>query len=260
MKNEFKYTTDGRKVVVIGNLNSQEKIVQEIFVSNGIEIPSGENFVVKSLHDSPSKSWKELEVEKINSSYEKTKNQYNLELKRLRDAYRKECSELREKIKYTANAVKNVSEDSFNTLLMFLTDEIKYIVINRYGTIKLVEWSEFNQLYNERLRLLSIFGSDNGTLTYKIGQFYDYSGDHTTFYPFKTKEEALVKLEELVLNKGITEDNLKIAKEYGIKFKQEDIDKYKEDLKEMYKRNIESYSKNIQQSNDKIKEIDNLEL
>jgi hypothetical protein len=48
-----KYTSDGKKVVIIGNLNSQEKIVQEIFIINGQEVPSGENFVVKSLHDFP---------------------------------------------------------------------------------------------------------------------------------------------------------------------------------------------------------------
>ena len=45
----IKYTTDGKKVVVIGNLNSQEKIVQEVFIINDAEIPSGENFVVTSF-------------------------------------------------------------------------------------------------------------------------------------------------------------------------------------------------------------------
>lgn len=46
---EIKYTTCGKKVVVIGDLNQTEKIVQEIFVTNdGAEIPSGERFVVKA--------------------------------------------------------------------------------------------------------------------------------------------------------------------------------------------------------------------
>jgi hypothetical protein len=47
MQKEIKFTADGKKVVVIGSLNSQEKIVQEIFVFDGSEIPSGEHFVVK---------------------------------------------------------------------------------------------------------------------------------------------------------------------------------------------------------------------
>lgn len=64
---EKKYLSDGRKVVIVGKLNNQETIVQEIFVTNnGSEIPSGENFVVKSLHDEPIMSYqkkKEKELE-----------------------------------------------------------------------------------------------------------------------------------------------------------------------------------------------------
>ena len=42
-KQSIKYTTDGKKVVVIGDLNQTEKIVQEIYVTDdGCEIPQGE--------------------------------------------------------------------------------------------------------------------------------------------------------------------------------------------------------------------------
>ena len=75
MKNEnIKYTTDGRKVVIIGDLNQTEKIVQEIFVTeDGAEIPSGERFVVKSLLDTPAKSWKEKNIADLEARYEKDK-------------------------------------------------------------------------------------------------------------------------------------------------------------------------------------------
>jgi hypothetical protein len=75
MKPEIKYTTDGKKVIVVGNLNSQEKIVQEIFIVDGNEIPSGENFVTKSLHDFPAISWKESELIKLESRYEKERKE-----------------------------------------------------------------------------------------------------------------------------------------------------------------------------------------
>lgn len=61
----IKYTTDGKKVKVLGNLNSQEKIVQEIFIVNESEIPSGEHFVVKTLHDAPAVSWKEKNLKRV---------------------------------------------------------------------------------------------------------------------------------------------------------------------------------------------------
>jgi len=58
----FKYLSDGRKVIVIGDLNDSEKIVQEIFVTEGgAEIPSGKNFTATNLHDTPVLSWKEKE-------------------------------------------------------------------------------------------------------------------------------------------------------------------------------------------------------
>ena len=69
--NEIKYTTDGKKVVVIGDLNQTEKIVQEIFVTeDGCEIPSGERFVVKSLLDKPSISWKEKTLLDLEARFE----------------------------------------------------------------------------------------------------------------------------------------------------------------------------------------------
>lgn len=54
---EFKYTTQGKKVRIMGKLNSTEYIVQEVFVDDkGNEIHAGENFVTKNLLDAPAKS------------------------------------------------------------------------------------------------------------------------------------------------------------------------------------------------------------
>lgn len=80
MKN-IKYTTDGKKVVVIGDLNQTDKIVQEIFVTEqGDEIPQGERFVVKNLLDSPAKSWVESEL--LQAFQNKKKENFN---KNIRD-------------------------------------------------------------------------------------------------------------------------------------------------------------------------------
>ena len=83
MKN-IKYTTDGKKVVVIGDLNQTEKIVQEIFVTkDGDEVPSGERFVVKSLLDEPAKSWKEIKLEQIEKDYTTKTCEWELKIKSL---------------------------------------------------------------------------------------------------------------------------------------------------------------------------------
>lgn len=107
MNREIKYTTDGRKVLVLANLNSQEKIVQEIFVINNIEVPSGENFVVKALHDAPAISWKEAELKKLHESYEKQKAEYTKMIDALNKDSREKTSLLRNKLEYVGQALKN---------------------------------------------------------------------------------------------------------------------------------------------------------
>ncbi|HEI9857545.1 TPA: hypothetical protein SLO96_000850 [Proteus mirabilis] len=64
---ETKFLSDGRKVAVLGKLNTTESIVQEIFVTDsGVEIPSGENFTTKSLHDEPEKATKKESLKGLN--------------------------------------------------------------------------------------------------------------------------------------------------------------------------------------------------
>ena len=56
-----------------------------MFIVDGNEIPSGENFVVKSLHDAPAVSWKQKEIEKRDNAYEVAKKDNDAELLRLRN-------------------------------------------------------------------------------------------------------------------------------------------------------------------------------
>lgn len=84
----IKYTTDGKKVVVLGDLNSNEKIVQEIFITpSGNELPGGENFVVKSLLDEPAKSWKEEEIAKLEKRYNDRKREIQRDMDDLEEKY-----------------------------------------------------------------------------------------------------------------------------------------------------------------------------
>ena len=73
---DCKYLSDGRKVVVVGVLNQTETIVQEVFVTkSGDEIPSGERFVVKSLHDAPVLSYKTKEEARLLKRIESEKKE-----------------------------------------------------------------------------------------------------------------------------------------------------------------------------------------
>ena len=124
----FKYTDDGRKVVVIAPLNAKETIVQEVFVSSGQEIPSGENFVVKNLHDSPVVSWKEKNLAELEQRYERRKLEIDRETEQMNrkhaDAQREATAFIREKLHWR----KNIKIEALDTLFRFLNDEITHIV------------------------------------------------------------------------------------------------------------------------------------
>lgn len=242
---EIKFTADGKKVVVIGSLNSQEKIVQEIFIINGNEIPSGENFVVKSLHDAPAISWKDAELKKINDRYETEKKKYEVEIEKNYKAYKERASELRAKMSHIGLALKNANEKSFETLVDFITGEIKWVVVNHYD-LEILEIDKFTQMYEDKLRLFSLFGNDDGTFTYAVGDYYDFSGGNKKFYPFKTYDEAIAKFKDVVLAKGVSDRTLLLCEKYGFVFPDSEIKEYKsKQVLELEKR-IASYNEQIQ--------------
>jgi hypothetical protein len=244
MNIEVKFTTDGKKVVVIGSLNSTEKIVQEIFIVDGSEIPSGEHFVVKSLHDAPAVSWKENELKKLEERYESESKKYQLEIDKNRKQYKDKTNEFRERFSYIASALKKADEKSFELLCDFICGDVNFIVVLDYD-IKLLPISEFNMMYEDKLRLFSFFGKDDGTFTYAVGDYYDFSGGNKKFIPFKNYEDALIKFKELVLKSGISEKTLAISEQYNISFPSEAVEKYKADRIAQYNRNIEDYKKSI---------------
>lgn len=227
MSQEIKFTSDGKKVVVIGSLNSQEKIVQEIFVADGSEIPSGEHFVVKSLHDTPAVSWKEKNLKELEARCERDKKKYDSEINSLHKNYVAKTSELRRKLEYIGAVLKNADINAFNTLVDYMTGEIKWVVVDMYDP-ELLPISKFEEMYDGELRLISIFGRDNGTFTYARGYYSDHSGGVRYFYPFKNHEDALSKLAEIILSKDITTASLAIAKKHNIAIPKDKIDAYKE--------------------------------
>lgn len=254
---EIKYTTDGKKVVVIGNLNSVEKIVQEIFVIDGSEIPSGEHFVVKSLHDAPAVSWKERNLAELEARYKKESAEYERDIDRIRKDYRNKSNEFRAKFKYIASAIKNADESSFNTLCDFICGNIKYIVISQY-TPELVSFADFNQMYDGNLRLMSIFGKDDGTFTYAVGDYHDYSGSNKMFIPFKNYDDAFEKFREILLSKDITSKLLKIAERYNIEYPTDKIQEYVDKQIKSLEGNISRYNADIEKWNEMIVETKKL--
>ncbi len=197
---DIKYTSDGRKVIVVGKLNADQHIVQEIFVCDGQEVPSGENFVVSSLHDAPSESWKEKNLRELEERYDKQRKAITARI----DACDNKLSIAEQKAKQRAGALlafaSNSDNEQLQTLHAFLAGEITHFFIGGYAP-EIVSWDD-NQTYCtdswggrmqvEGMKLVSIFGISNGKMDYRINQYRDGSGGGSReIIPCKSYEHAL---------------------------------------------------------------------
>jgi hypothetical protein len=259
----IKYTSDGKKVVVIGKLNSNETIVQEIFVTkDGHELPGGENFVVRVLLDEPAKSWLETEMIKIKNNYNNTTSKYSKELEELERNYREKNTLLRAKLEAVGKTLKNVSEESFNTIIDYLTGNIKYVVLYSKYDVELLEYNELDWTdnYNHKgLKLLSLFGKDNGTLNYKLCEYTDGSGISRNIELFNNYEEAFNSFKTRLLNvSSLNEEHIKQFQKYNIEIPKDLLEEYKERRVVYCKQELERLYNVIESYTNTIKEIEKL--
>jgi hypothetical protein len=194
---EMKYLSDGRKVAIIGRLNQSELIVQEVFVqADGGEIPSGEKFVVKSVHDAPVKSWKEKQCAEMEARYEQVK----AKLKKVGD----ELKNAREAAKHRAQALKsfasNACEEALATLEAFVAGEITHVVVNnRHGRPEIKPFESMDldvdnwhgNKYIDGTKLFCLCGKSNGDLAWNINMYRDHSGLWTEVTLCRSYDEAV---------------------------------------------------------------------
>lgn len=208
---EFKYLSDGRKVVVIGQLNNIESIVQEVFVTEqGDEVPSGERFTTKSLHDSPVVSWAEKRTKEIEAGLASIKIEI-MRYEKERDRKYQELKGTCELVKQALLSIESLRNSKFNLDLLakFISGNIKYIIIGDYGYDAPVLFedamayydNDYSRIKFDGIKLITILGRSDGSLEYGIGRYSDGSGSSRTLYPFETYQDAIEHLK----NKAITE-------------------------------------------------------
>ena len=190
-----KYTKDGRKVAIIGKLNSTETIVQEVCVKeDGSEIPAGDQFVITGpLLDEPAETWHDKRLRELEKATRTADAKTDECLARMRQTQRR--VELH--IKSLLSLERKAAPEQLQTMLDFTSGAIKYAVeIGGHGlpTIRpfddmLERRGEFN--HNLSLRLVSLFGKTDGALDWKINSYQDGSGTYRTFIPAKSLEEAI---------------------------------------------------------------------
>ena len=190
---ETKYLSDGRKVVIIGQLNNVESIVQEIFVGDsGAQIPSGEKFTVKSLHDEPVKSWKEREAAKVGLMYDRKKDELNAINNEIK-AMRSKRSSHAKIIASNLCQINELENMDFGILADVIARNIKWVCSASWSWEKVMTFDEFIEVrspYDEGVKLISVHAKNDKTLMYKVGSYSDGSGDERE-YKFFTCEGEL---------------------------------------------------------------------
>jgi hypothetical protein len=244
---ETKFLNDGRKVVVIGSINSNEYIVQEIFLTEkGDEIPSGERFTTKSLHDKPVVSYQEKERKRIEERIDSAKREYDsvnnringlkIKLKSLEEIYR------------SANVFsQNMNEAEYGNFVSLVTGNCWVLKTNQYFPCKperledaIISWDTWSVRRYDGIKLISLFGKSNGDYTYQLHKYSDGSGSsYDNISVFHNYEEAFIEFKKIwsekILDKGISEEYYSKCIESGIVFDDEIESVYRIKLKEANK-------------------------
>lgn len=231
---EYKYTTDGKKVVVIGALNSKETIVQEIYVVDGSEIPAGEHFIAKSLLDAPAETYQRKEEKRLTESIERQKAELAKMEKQVAQ-FRERCVKSMEvKLRWindiTEPAVKNV----ITAITDYITGVYTHVVFQHGYKYVIKEWNselfvntesrhyDTIQRY-ESVRLVSIFGCNGDSfggirpIDWRVNSYSDGSGGNTKFQPCKSYAEAVDVVKQFIYAKPeLSKDDYETCLEHGI--------------------------------------------
>jgi len=257
-KGTIKYTTDGRKVVVIGDLNQTEKIVQEIFVTkDGDEIPSGERFVVKSLLDVPSKSWREQELINLEARFEKERKEWEGKIKKVQSEKELVYESLSARVKWLKQVAKQPHPEALSkvveTLALFLSNIDIWVFYTDYSTWCLEKYDQegFSRIHDdvdrynhrtslENMKLVSLFGQTDGNFQFKISQYSDGSGSSNDVEYFKSKEDALIYIQNRFDSiQSYNDDHLKIAEKFNLKINKTKLSVFISNKKQSILKNIE---------------------
>lgn len=272
---DIKYTKEGKKVAVLGKLNNEQWIVQEIFVSGNQELPMGENFVERTLLDEPAETWQSRDLRK----QEERKKRTEKEIKDLDD----KCRIFNDKARaysLTNRILESYGEvgmGEIKQLIDFLSGKITHLVVENYQGWKITSLVDATASFDswgwnrrfEGLKLISLFGSrEDGirygekerkySLDYRINDYSDGSGCFwKKVYPCSSMEEAKDMVDAFLANKElVTADDIKTKEEYNlVNPSTEKIAKFYIGQADSMRINIETAKNKIKIDEDKLKEF-----
>jgi len=204
----IKYTSDGKKVMVVDNLNSDQSVVCEIFIDeSGSEVIGGHKFVEKNLFDAPVQSWKHRKIKEQDELIEKQKHEiarYRGELDSIAQEKKKQSMMLQANLNVLQQTA-DLTTDDVSFISDVITGNVKYAVrVGSDCTPKLFDEVVYRTDKSfEGLKLISFFGfrstdySEWGTpqanFRFNISAYADGSGGGGSEWVFFADDENLKK-------------------------------------------------------------------
>lgn len=192
---DIKYTPSGKKVRIVGKLNTTDFIVQEIYVDDaGNELPAGENFIEKSLLDIPAKTYQQRQNDILCEKHAKL--EADIEALHIKHTKQKErLKAISEHAKQADCVLKNLEGFDFNKFCDVFTGQVKYAVENNSTIISFEDAvykfeSRFSDSRFDSIRLITLLGQSQGQLDYKVSYYSDGSGGGHNYKFTNTIEEA----------------------------------------------------------------------
>ncbi|HGN6747150.1 TPA: hypothetical protein ACKWSA_004314 [Yersinia enterocolitica] len=261
---ETKFLSDGRKVVIVGQLNNQETIVQEVFVTAaGDELPGGERFVVKSLHDVPVETYLSKEKSRQEAALAEAKAKIDSINREITDT-RNKLSMYRDMLKQVKAFAEHIDEQDLSHFVNVMTGQLNYAVQADYRIPKIEKFSEYmsvidhsygNKSY-QGLKMMSVLGNSDGRIDLRVNRWGDGSGSYSDVTFFKTYEEAreFVKSSALKLleSGSLSVEELQHLKKIGVEFSQDEMMKIRYRLESSCEKHLENLTATFNKSKEKI--------
>ena len=136
-----------------------------------------------------------------------------------------------------------------------MSGDIEYVVINAHTIRNPVKFIDIIQdidrdgysVRYEGLKLISMLGSSNGDISYRINQYRDGSGGWNEIVPFSSHGQAVEYIAERacekIMNNRLSSDEYKTCLSLGIVFDKTHADKYQARQREVAKKRLEDLEK-----------------
>lgn len=224
-----KYLENGQEVELIQKVKNGFLVGYIYSVGDGNEEMGEDQFVARQLFDKPP-------VKKYNAEIAKLQSQV--------EALKKQKEEIGREIIETGKIIERLGNKNkvLRQLEDFINGNVKWVIIDGWRpSLDNIEKLK----YQDKIRLISLYGRSNGDIGWRINSYSDVSGNEYDCFLFTDYEIARTELKKILLNKNINEYDIEEAQKHNIELPAEKIEQFKKEQRKQIEHNIKEGEKSL---------------